>query len=596
MMGANLMEGAPRIRRPRGRPRKKNLDNESSDFVKKGPILAPPYKPDALAEISQENGEEYVPRIPPEVPPLVLGRKNKLNDILSSSRGAEDSRGIDRMGMGYTNKLALRRINSFEEDDGFVYQRSQEPDAVNEFQKQKKRPNELITRLQEEVNNISDGQFDEEVQLLDIVKPTVKRPRGRPKGTTKAKREKILAEAGKQAPGKKTNGTVGRPRKQIETSLVLSPPRSLQRPSRNIDNFSSDDYVEQVSHVKMNLARSEADDFGNKEEGRNANKRRISYNNRGKRVLSIGNGFVGVPHQDVPSEDYYKLLDTSLPEPHRMRQLLIWCFKRLLTQEERNNKNNISTTEDHTVFNIAKVIKEEVLQDLISGQVSTSWYDRDAKDGLRYDEIYSNKEITLPNPLNVTNQQNIVSFTEKLQLLTKEKADLQSSYDKAIKPLHTLHVNPNPSLAELQKYCQTQSDSSNSIPSLFIDNVMSEYRLGKMSSDVQDTVSMINGDVESSIDRLHNASYQMSLAHALIKSLKDRQLNPNVSSLVRDYVCKDSYVDQSSEAPDTTTTTTASAILHPWKIPSRSISTKQLLKGVTRLEVPRDISNDQVES
>lgn len=588
------MEGAPRIRRPRGRPRKKNLESENNDLVKKTPILAPPYKHDAVAEISQENEEDFMPRMPPEVPPLVLGRKNKLNDILSSSRGAEDSRGIDRMGLGYTNKLAPRRINSFEEDDGFVYQRSQESDAVNGSQKKKKRPNELITRLQEEVNNISDGQFDEEVQLLDIMKPTLKRRRGRPKGTTKAKREKILAETGKQTPAQKVNGTVGRPRKRIETSLVLSPPREIQKPSRSIDNFSSDDYVEQVSHVKMNLAKSEADNFGSKDEGRNANKRRISYNNRGKRVLSVGNGFVGVPHQDVPSEDYYKLLDTSLPEPHRMRQLLIWCFKRLLTQEERNNKNNISTTEDQTVFNIAKVIKEEVLQDLISGQVSTSWYDRDARDSHHYDEIYSNKEITLPNPLNVTNQQNIVSFTEKLQLLTKEKSDLQSSYDKAIKPLQTLRVNPNASLSELQRYCQTESDLRNSIPSLFIDNVMSEYHLGKMSSDVQDTVSMINDDVESSIDRLHNASYQMFLAHALVKSLKDRQLSPNISSLVRDYVSKGSRADQSSETttPNTTTTT----ILHPWKVPHRSISTQQLLKGVTRLEMPRNASHDQVES
>ena len=67
---------------------------------------------------------------------------------------------------------------------------------------------------------------------------------------------------------------------------------------------------------------------------------------------------------DVPTSDYYKLLDTSLPEPHRMKQLLIWSFKKKLDQEEKlsRSKSKSETTEDQTIINIAKVIKEEVFK------------------------------------------------------------------------------------------------------------------------------------------------------------------------------------------------------------------------------------------
>lgn len=142
--------------------------------------------------------------------------------------------------------------------------------------------------------------------------------------------------------------------------------------------------------------------------------RRTSLGNRGKRVSSIGNGFVAVPHDDVAVEEFYKHFDQSMPEPHRMRQLLIWCGKRVLSKEKKPKKRNL------TAINIAKVIKQELIKDLTMGKLNTSWWNRE--------EV--KKEIKLvPNAQNITNFQNLKMFEKRLAELKQEEQmwlDLQN--------------------------------------------------------------------------------------------------------------------------------------------------------------------------
>lgn len=40
-----------------------------------------------------------------------------------------------------------------------------------------------------------------------------------------------------------------------------------------------------------------------------------------------------LPHADVDTRDFYKHIDQSLPEPHRMRHLLTWCGARALPEK-----------------------------------------------------------------------------------------------------------------------------------------------------------------------------------------------------------------------------------------------------------------------
>jgi len=43
--------------------------------------------------------------------------------------------------------------------------------------------------------------------------------------------------------------------------------------------------------------------------------------------------YAALPHADVDTKDFYKHIDQTLPEPHRMRHLLTWCSARALPEK-----------------------------------------------------------------------------------------------------------------------------------------------------------------------------------------------------------------------------------------------------------------------
>jgi hypothetical protein len=43
--------------------------------------------------------------------------------------------------------------------------------------------------------------------------------------------------------------------------------------------------------------------------------------------------YAALPHEDVDTKDFYKHIDQTLPEPHRMRHLLTWCSARALPEK-----------------------------------------------------------------------------------------------------------------------------------------------------------------------------------------------------------------------------------------------------------------------
>lgn len=62
--------------------------------------------------------------------------------------------------------------------------------------------------------------------------------------------------------------------------------------------------------------------------------RRSSLGSRGRRASSlIDNGQTAIPHRDVDPKEFYKHIAGDLPEPRRMKQLLMWCGERALPQK-----------------------------------------------------------------------------------------------------------------------------------------------------------------------------------------------------------------------------------------------------------------------
>lgn len=497
---------------------------------------------------------------------LLLGRKNRLNDLLASSQTSHTNNATQSGPKG--KKGGNRATGKFEEDDGFIYKRDQEDDK----NKKRKPVNSLISQLREETNQMTN---EDNLRHLDLEEPSKKKTKRETKSTKSTKTNGSKTKVNTKPNGvSRRQATKRKSNFHDDSSLHLSSPIKSPNYENFYDAYSSDVYEEQVSHLKMNLEDSDTARTRNQKAPNGKNKRRASYHNRGKRVLSIGNGFVGVPHEDVPTSDYYKLLDTSLPEPHRMKQLLIWSFKKKLDQEEKlsRTKSKTETTEDQTVINIAKVIKEEVLRDLIEGQISISWYNRDDNEDETNDNMLTNKEVTLPNPLNITNEENIEIFTKKLKSLKQERSQWESSFNRSTSHIPNLKIDANQKEADLQDYCQIRSetqDSSVDFNSTVLNNSLAE----KINDNYNNVNENIPHDVETSTDKLYDASYRLSQARELIAKLQTDKLNDKVSSLVQNYMTKHLREPLS---PGTSS----------WPVPNRRITTKELLRGITRLDDP----------
>lgn len=54
------------------------------------------------------------------------------------------------------------------------------------------------------------------------------------------------------------------------------------------------------------------------------------------------NKFLAVPHAEVPTTEFYKHIAIEMPEPRRMRQLLLWCGSRALRERPTGPAKDLS--------------------------------------------------------------------------------------------------------------------------------------------------------------------------------------------------------------------------------------------------------------
>ncbi|KAK6201364.1 Mis12-Mtw1 protein family-domain-containing protein [Scheffersomyces amazonensis] len=493
----------------------------------------------------------------------VLGRKNRLNDLLSSTNSNSNSNSNSKSkpkpkpkpsttsSASASRQKRIPKTNqkySFEEDEGFIYKRSQSVETdtgsgANGSKRKRKPISTPVSRLHDEIHSLSrDMHNDEDLHLLDLHNP---------------KRSKT------------TSTTITNPKKRQsrkihnfldESSIQLSSP--IQDRGHYSDE---DDYVEQVSHHTLTL-----DEPVSKTGDKQNSKRRTSYYNRGKRVSSIGNGFVGEPHQDVPVSDYYKLLDTSLPEPDRVRQLLIWSFKKRLQQEENNNSKS-GSTEDQTVLNIAKVIKEEVVRDLVEKLISISWY---SNLNLDTDDTLS-KEVRIPNPLNEINLHNIDVYSKKLKALIKQKQEWQDAYKRAIQPIEKLPetITSSVNKDQLEQYLLHQKEEQ--VDASILDNSYLE----SVDNNLEQVKEKIGDNLESGIDKLYHTTYQMSKVSEIVQAIETTKLKDQVSSLLSDYMTRRNDTHNSVISKPLPLYDISSK-------PTKSIDNKVLLRTLSRLGQP----------
>ncbi|RIB17057.1 kinetochore-associated protein Dsn1/Mis13 [Gigaspora rosea] len=226
-------------------------------------------------------------------------------------------------------------------------------------------------------------------------------------------------------------------------------------------------------------------------------KRRSSLEKRGKRASSIGNGFVAKPHPDVNSNEFFRHIQAELPEPIKLRQLLAWCGLRSLDKQ---------TSADENALKIAKIIEQEVLNDLIDGKISTSWYNR--QNG------HESLEKTLPrkpHPQNLVNQRKLKEHEATLQRLKAEYEE----WTKLISEINSFHasvVNVSPSITGTSSEGKI-SILPDEIDMSFLPEEQHKFLLQYCNEDEKNKINEIEKIIqplESQLDHIYHSFYHAS--------------------------------------------------------------------------------------
>ena len=77
-----------------------------------------------------------------------------------------------------------------------------------------------------------------------------------------------------------------------------------------------------------------------------------------------------LPHEGVETKEYYKHIESGLPEPRRMRQLLTWCGTRAF-----GDKPSFSSEDNHAKL-AAREIQQQLLKDFSVKSEFSDWFSR----------------------------------------------------------------------------------------------------------------------------------------------------------------------------------------------------------------------------
>lgn len=142
-----------------------------------------------------------------------------------------------------------------------------------------------------------------------------------------------------------------------------------------------------------------------------------------------------LPHSEVPAAEFYKHISAELTEPRRMRCLLGWCGTRTLPPKLEAPKAKTSASNDEfqalqagmlydLLFDgaeadicVARVIQEELSQDLITKGILSDWFSRDDD---------ATPQVPLrkkPNPRNVANAAKAEELESELERYGFEISD-----------------------------------------------------------------------------------------------------------------------------------------------------------------------------
>ena len=239
--------------------------------------------------------------------------------------------------------------------------------------------------------------------------------------------------------------------------------------------------------------------------------RKLSGAYRGKRLSSIG--FAGEMHLDIPLSNYHKLLDQTVSEDDKLRQLLIWNLKAQLDKNVKDFKNlhYAKNSEESTIHEIGKTIKEELIQLLIDGTLSTGW--RTVGQNSDSEE----NAVLLPNPKNKANLENIKYYSKSLQNLEKQLIDWESAYKQSIAPIEKLIFRA--------KDRDDYMNRINGLSSQAVDGLNADFKV------IEDNYNQTKTDLMQAqplVDKLYHTGYQMDKAIELVLQVENGKIQKQI--------------------------------------------------------------------
>ncbi|KAJ4856035.1 mis12-Mtw1 protein family domain-containing protein [Trichoderma breve] len=327
----------------------------------------------------------------------------------------------------------------YEQDDDFQFVRKSKKAKTAEEQpvnlpvrKSRGRPSAAAVAARERAVRESIGG-DEDVELIaaeparkSTAAATKKSSSSRRKASSDAVQDEPPAKASKrgtrkssrvsnedaaleeeQQPPPRTNGSSTSQSRSKKTSKPKAPPPVTQEVEEDMS------IVEETAErpTKIALPMSDTPIINRNKEMRKKGgngSRRSSLGSRGRRASSlIESGQTAIPHREVSTSAFYKHIEADLLEPRRMKQLLIWCGERALSEKPRGTLNSGAVLG-------ARAIQDQLLKDFASRSDFSDWFNRE-------DKAPKAPVILRPNPRNIELDEKLATLQARIKRLQEEK-------------------------------------------------------------------------------------------------------------------------------------------------------------------------------
>ncbi|AEO62366.1 uncharacterized protein THITE_2106463 [Thermothielavioides terrestris NRRL 8126] len=229
--------------------------------------------------------------------------------------------------------------------------------------------------------------------------------------------------------------------------------------------------------------------------------RRSSLGMRGRRASSlIDSGHSALPHREVDPAEFYKYIAAEgLSEPRRMKQLLIWCGERALSEKPPHGSRGSSAILG------ARAIQDQLLKDFGARSEFSDWFTRE-------DVPKPPVPVVLqPNPRNVDYDAKIAELEARIERLKAQK----KAWQAIAAPLPTpdpLYPDPDPRKAPLPDSALLEEDEAKMLSALTSPDTAFNSFKRQARSRLQNAQAALEFKVDQLADSVHKLDMRVVTA------------------------------------------------------------------------------------